>query len=77
MAGKAVGGGDVAKVDLPLRITYADVAKGKGISKGASTAAKANTNEEVMGAFGDVGAGETQVQVDEEIKGEGEGEGEV
>jgi hypothetical protein len=81
LASKAVGGGNVAKVDavevdLPLKITYADVAKGKLVSKGASAAAKANTDEHDMGAFGDVGAGETRVQMDEEIKGKGEGESE-
>jgi hypothetical protein len=74
----AGGGGDAAKVDALVKITYADIAKGKGISTGASAIAKKDPADEDAGAFGDVNSRETQVHMDAvSVKGKEEGEGKV
>jgi hypothetical protein len=80
MTDKTTGGGaDVAKVDALVKITYADIAKGKGISMGASAIAKKNPADKNAAASGDVSSGETQMHMDNavSVKGEEEGEGKL
>jgi hypothetical protein len=59
---------------VSVKITYADIAKGKGISTGAPAVAKKDPAGEDASAFGSVGAKKTQAQMGDAVSGKGEGE---